>query len=195
MWDVLNAINQRLVKLNEMAARVAMPKVASGRELVTILDQEVAIHSDDLKEQRVTFYNGDPDTYIIKRLGVAVSMIPGDAEELLVDKRIPFIPTRFGWNQSNALGGSTTPAFDFQWNYALNSTQSQYSRDNLTSKSLVGFERGRMLDFSKPLVIKPSDSVEFRARATMFPFPGTAGKNANDLYLVAFIALGYRSVP
>jgi len=194
MWDDLNKVNQRLVKLNEMASRVAMPKVASGRELVTILDQEVAIHEDDLSEQRVTFYNGDPDTYVIKRLGVTVSMIPGSAGVLAVHKRIFFAPVRHGWAFDGELSTSV-PAFDFQWNYALNSTQSQYSRDNLTSKSLVGFERARMLDLKKPLIIKPSDSVEFRAKPTMFFFPGNANRNANNLYLIAFIALGYRSVP
>lgn len=196
MWKILEEIDARIEKLRTITEKVSRPLPAESRELFTALYQEVSFFEDDLQEQRQTFYNGDRDTLVIQRLAVKVSMeLPSAPGQRRALQKITN-----GWTMSFASGtifGQSVPApgFDFQWNYVVNSRQSQYSRDACMSDMLVGLDKGQMLDFRVPLVLPKSESVEFRVQPLRYLFPGSSGKVLGTRYFVGFIGLGYRSMP
>lgn len=196
MWKVLEEIDGRIEKLRSVAGKAARPLPAVSRELVTVLYQEVSFFEDDLQEQRQTFYNGDRDTLAIQRLGVKVSIaLPEHPEQRIALQKVTAGWTNFSWLAGPLLQPVLNPGFDFQWNYVVNSRQSQYSRDACMSDMLVGSDKGQMLDFRVPLVLPKSESVEFRVQPLRYLFPDSYGKVAGTKYFVGFVGLGYRSMP
>ncbi len=194
MWKTLEAIDQRITQLRGRVERATRPAPASGRELFTVLFQEVSFLEDNLAEQRQTYYNGDRDTLVIQRLGVSVSYSLAASPTV----RRTMQRTTTGWGVVGTLTGAegiVAPAFfDFQWNYVVNSRQSVYGRQPSMSDMLVGLDKGQMLDFRVPLTIPPSESVEFRVQPLRYRFPDDEEKVAGTTYFVGFIGLGYRSV-
>lgn len=199
MWKILEEIDARIEKLRVVAGKAARPLPAESRELFTALYQEVSFYEDDLQEQRQTFYNGDRDTLVLQRFAVKVSI---ELPEQL-GQRIALQKVTAGWTAMDSwlARGSVRqqavldPGFDFQWNYVVNSRQSQYSRSSCMSDMLVGLDKGQMLDFRVPLVLPKSESVEFRVQPLRYLFPNSEGKVPGTKYFVGFIGLGYRSMP
>ena len=194
MWKTLEDIDQRLAALRNLAGRRARPRRATGRELMTVLFQEVSFQEDDLSEQRQTYYNGDGDDIIIQRFAATVSFV----RPIEPGVRTSLYKVTGGWStylwDASLPGIGSEPGFDFQWNYVVNSRQSQYSRDPCMSDMLVGLDKGQMLDFRVPLVLPKSESLEFRVQPLRYLFPDHFAKLAHT-YFVGFIGLGYRSVP
>lgn len=200
MWEILESIDKRLATLRNAVEQAARPRAASGRELLTVLQQEIVCTEDDLQEQRAVFYHGDATTLHVQRLGVTVSV----SKLAAPNNRWPLSKVTNGWSsQATAqapgqfsLTGSNVlfdGSFDFVWNYQTNSRQSFYSREYCMSDMLVGFDRGQMLDFRVPLMLPKGESIEFRVKPLRYAFPGTTGKTAGMRYHIGFVGLGYRS--
>lgn len=195
MWKVLEELDARIEKIRSVAQKETRPAPADSRELFTVLYQEVSFLEDDLQEQRQTFYNGDRDTLVLQRLAVSVSMaLPTAPEQRITLQKVTAGWSCFFWGEGRP-SPVWSPGFDFQWNYVVNSRQSQYSRDACMSDMLVGLDKGQMLDFRVPLVLPKSESVEFRVQPLRYLFPGSSGKVPGSRYFVGFMGLGYRSMP
>jgi hypothetical protein len=195
MWSDLEEAEKKIKTLEEQALIETMPTSAYGRELSTFLVQELECSANSLEERRVTFYNGDGETFYLCNLSVSVFL------------KTPFYPsvsrviltyTPRGWNTPSFAGGSlNSPFFDFSWNYAVNSRQSLYSRDYLSSSIIAsGTDRAQMFSFDKPLRLVPSDSVELRVLPTLLPIPSLLAnpqETEGATFIVSFVFLGYRS--
>lgn len=195
MWSDLEEAEKRIEKLEQQTLIETQPTSAYGRELSTFLVQELECEASSFEERRVTFYNGDAETFYLHQLSVNVFL------------RLPFYPsvsrlaltnTARGWT-SPSFGPSplNVPVFDFSWNYAVNSRQSLYSRDYLSSSIISsGTDRAQLFSFEKPLRLVPSDSIELRVLPTLLPVPAFLGNPeeiVGGVFIVSFIFLGYRS--
>ena len=201
MWEVLEGIDKRLAVLRQHIEQAIRPRVAGGRELFTVLQQEVICTEDDLQEQRAVFYHGDAATLHVQRLGVTVTV----SKPAAPNNRWPLSKVTNGWSSLTtaqapglfSLTGANVffdGSFDFAWNYQTNSRQSFYSRESCMSDMLVGLDRGQMLDFRVPLMLPKGESIEFRVKPLRYAFPGATGKTTGMRYHIGFVGLGYRSV-
>ncbi len=198
MWEVLDKIDKKISDLHDKARALVQPEPAVSRELSTLIYQEIVIPPRSMDEQRVTIYNGDRDEWVIQRLSAVVlydiqAVVDLDQDE---ERRIS-LRRAWGWEISGFRAAVQIDYFDFAWNYAVNSRQSLYSRDNastsanyLTSAVLANQDSARMLDWQYPLVIPPSDSIEFRVKPLCIPTQGGAAQPTR-IY-VGFVGVGYR---
>lgn len=195
MWGDLEEAEKRIKALEEQALFATEPKAAYGRELSTFLVQELECSADSLEERRVTFYNGDAETFYLCDLSVNVFLKTPFYSSI---SRLALVYTARGWS-TPGFGGSSldTPFFDFSWNYAVNSRQSLYSRDYLSSSIVSsGTDRAQMFSFESPLRLVPSDSIELRVLPTLLPIPSLLANPqevAGASFIVSFVFLGYRS--
>lgn len=185
MWEELQELEKKIDGLRDRVRRATAPVPASARELTTLIAQEITCTEDDLAERGATFYNGSPDSYVLHRLSVSVSI------QLTPTLRLPL--ERYAFGYLNPSGTGPFVLFDFVWNYLISSRQSAYSRQPVGSPIFNGLERSQAFDLYEPLIVKPVDSIEFRMRPTMYALPGAAGKAAGTTYFVNFLAFGYRS--
>jgi hypothetical protein len=186
MWEILDKIEKRISDLHDKAKILVQPEPAISRELTTLIYQEIVIPFGSMEEQKVTIYNGDRDEWVIQRLAATVLYDEVASQQL----RIVLLKHARGW--ASTTGVPPEIDFDFVWNYAVNSRQSLYSRDNaassanyLTSSVLANLDSARMLDWQYPLIIPPSDSIEFRVKPICTrPTP--------TRFYVGFVGVGYR---
>lgn len=196
MWETLDKLDSRISALRDKARVLVQPEPAISRELVTLVYQEIVIPAESLEEQRVTIYNGDRDEWVIQRLSATV--LYDLSPEVPRYERRQAVRWAQGWEIAGFRGQPPQiSVFDFVWNYAVNSRQSLYSRDNaassanyLSSAMLANADSARMLDWHYPLVVPPSDSVEFRVKPICIPAT-SPGSRPVRVY-VGFVGVGYR---
>lgn len=192
LWSQISALEDRLKRVAKIIQNIAEPSAAMGRETLAIVQQEVEVDSYNLTDQQATFVNGDRDTIVVQRLGVAVSRASSPSAEPYI--RAPLQKTPEGWHRRDLDASVLDSEFDFLWNYTVQSRQSSYSRDFVSSDALVGFDKGMMLDLRTPLVLPPNESVTFFVRPLMFAIPqnSTPVVVGSSVYYVSFVGLGYR---
>lgn len=192
LWDEVAALERRLVDVEKVVRRLSQPLPARARETMTVIQQEIAIDAYDLSEQQATFRNGDRDTIVVQRLACAVSKNPEPSSETY--ERLPLEKTPEGWHRRDLDYSILDSEFDFLWNYQVASRQAFYSRDFLTSDSLVGLDKGQMLDLRVPLVLPRGEMVTFYVRPQMFAIPSSSAAVTvgSSVYYVSFLGLGYR---
>jgi hypothetical protein len=189
MWEELESFEKSIDQLSARVRRATAPVGASGREMVTLISQEITCVEDSLDEKFATFYNGSGQSMILHRLSVEVYIQPPSL--VATDERR--VMTRFANGYiSRVSPGLEVGMFDFFWNYSLSSRQSAYSRQPVGSTMFNGLEKSQAFDLHEPLVVKPVDSIEFRMRPLAYLLPGSAAKTAGTNYFVSFLAFGYR---
>lgn len=192
LWSTLKDLDARVEASRKLVERMARPWApVGGREMLTILEAEVAVQSYNFQEQSVRFYNGDLDTVVINQLGVRVAENNTPSSD--TTRRRPMDKTPEGFLRT--FGNSTLyGTFDFLWNYEVMSRQSMYGRNWSSSDMLSGLDKGRMLAWRTPLRIPRGETVIFRVKPTRFDVPQSASVPTVGaiVYYVTFIGLGYR---
>lgn len=195
MWSDLEEVEKKIKALEDRALIETEPSSAYGRELSTFLVQELECGASSFEERRVTFYNGDAETLCLSELAVNV-FYQNPTAPVFSNFRIGLVDTARGFTFPASLAWSDPFYFDFSWNYVVNSRQSLYSRDYLSSSVLgSGTDRAQMFCFDKPIRLVPSDSIELRVLPTLLPIPAFVDPALiqGASIIVSFAFLGYRS--
>jgi hypothetical protein len=195
MWGDLEEVEKKIKALEDRALVETEPSSAYGRELSTFLVQELECGASSFEERRVTFYNGDAETLCLSEVSVNV-FYQNPTNATYADFRVALVSTARGFTFPASLAWTDPFYFDFYWNYAVNSRQSLYSRDYLSSSVLAsGTDRAQMFSFDKPIRLVPSDSIELRVLPTLLPIPAFVNSELiqGASLIVSFAFLGYRS--
>lgn len=204
-WEQLDKVEQGIERLVARARALREPSQARGRELATVLVQEIGpISRFDYNPKVMTFYNGDERDLVVERLSCAVYLFNSSNNQVKQLERFggtwtgasaaaaAIIASGGGW--VGGLGAADIAnyfIFDFLWNYQRDKTQAKYSRDRGVSSFALGdYRKKKYLDFARPLVLQKGEGMHFEVMPTCF-----RNVSSTFQFVVSFIGLGYRREP
>lgn len=210
-WSAVQGLEQRAKSLLKEVASVARPHAAQSRELVSVLMQPVRVeilsYPFDMSVRQATFYNGDRDEILIRRLAAYVTLFEKTGNAAFAEVLMGKTQEGFTWsNFSTWVTGSADIVypigiFDFLWNYEVGSRQSTYARGGefASSDSLMGLiDRGDPMDVRTPIVIPRGEQITFSVKPLYFNFRRLQDAVAHstavtyDSIFVNFVGLGRR---
>lgn len=205
-WSELTQARKSVDSLElEVRQRVLSPQ-PKGRQLPFFESSKIVFEHGETQPITATLVQAANRETRIARINYEVYVdMPADSSGLV--ENIPLRPTRFGmWNRTSDTPTNATTAFwfDFEWTFALGSTERIYTNGRPTAEGLWNSrqglgnqERDSQLLFSEkhPLIVNTGEFLSFSVKPFLYnPVLSLSSyTSTTPRYVVAFTCVGTRT--